>query len=70
MYHSINQKYTTMIFRELGIALIFIVFALGALTSFISVQIYHRNDAPLEQFAEDIVEDMTGVSVDFTAADR
>lgn len=58
-----------MIFRELGIALGIIIFALGALTSFISVQIYHRNDAPLEQFAEEVIEDMTGVSVDFTAAD-
>lgn len=58
-----------MIFRELAVALIFIIFALGALTSYISVQIYHRNDAPLEQFSEEVVEDLTGVSVDFTPGD-
>lgn len=58
-----------MILRELGIALVLIILFLGAITSYISVKIYHKHDAPLEQFAEDVIYDTTGISIDFTAGD-
>ncbi len=58
-----------MILRELGIALILIILFLGAITSYVSVQIYHKHDAPLEQFAEEVIKDVTGISIDFTVGD-
>lgn len=48
----------------IGIALL--IFAIGALSSYISVKIYHRDDAPLEELAEKIVQETTGIDVDFT----
>jgi len=56
--------------HELSVIIAAIIIAIGALTTYISVQIYHRNDAPLEQLAEEIVKDATGVDVDFTLGDE
>lgn len=55
--------------HELTVVITLIIIALGALATFISVQIYHKDDAPLEQLAEEIVKDTTGISVDFTVGD-
>ena len=46
-----------------------IIMSLGAIVSYISVRIYKRHDAPLEQFAEEVIKDTTGVSIDFTPGD-
>lgn len=54
---------------ELSIIALIIVMSLGAIASYVSVHIYHRHDAPLEQFAEEMIKDTTGISVDFTPSD-
>lgn len=48
----------------IGIALL--IFALGALSTYVSVKIYHKEDAPIEEIAEEVVKETTGVDVDFT----
>jgi hypothetical protein len=58
-----------MIFRELAFIVVLILLVLGAITSYVSVKIYHKHDAPLEQFAEEVIRDTTGISIDFTAGD-
>lgn len=43
-----------------------VLIALGALATVISINVYHKNDAPIEQFAEEIIRDATGIDIDFT----
>ncbi len=57
---------STMKYNELGLVAVLIILFLGAVTSYVSVQIYNKHDAPLEQFAEQMIEETTGISIDFT----
>lgn len=52
---------------EISLLVTLAIITLGAITSYISVRIYGRNDAPPEQLAEDIIKSVTGISIDFTS---
>lgn len=54
---------------EATILITIIALIIGAIASYVSVEIYHKHDAPLEQFAEEMIEDITGIDIDFTPDD-
>ncbi len=53
-------------FTILTIAITLFVLAISAVLSYVSVKIYHKDDAPLEELAEEIVKETTGIDIDFT----
>jgi hypothetical protein len=55
---------------EATLLITLIALLIGAVLSYVSVEIYQKNDAPLEQLAEVIVKDITGISIDFTPSDK
>ena len=49
-----------------NILTVLVVIALAALITFVSVSITGKDDAPLEEFAEDVLNLETGVDIDLT----
>ena len=56
-----------MVHKEISILFLLAMISAAAIASFISVKIYGRHDAPLEQFAENVLKDVTGITIDFTS---
>ena len=52
--------------REVSAITTLLILILGAITSFLSVQIYKKTDGPLETYAEEIIKESTGYVIDFT----
>ncbi len=49
-----------------NILTVLVAIALAALITFVSVSITGKDDAPLEEFAEDVLKLETGVDIDLT----
>lgn len=54
---------------DAGIVVTLVVLVFCAIAAFVSVQITGKHDQPIEQAAEEILKDTTGISIDFTPED-
>lgn len=52
---------------DFGIIGIIIIMICAGVIGFVSHMIYKKDDAPLEQMAEEILKDSTGISMDFSS---
>ena len=51
---------------DFTLAATLIIVIIGAIATLISVKVYQKDDAPIEEMAELIVKDTTGIDIDFT----
>lgn len=50
----------------LSIIISILIITIGAISTFISIKLYNKEDAPLEEISELIVKETTGLDIDFT----